>query len=245
MIARNFLPSPSISLRGLNAALLVAPCLRATNPRSRQSRNQVDPACLPAVGTGASWLRGPRSSALGGQQRPGDGCPFHRKITGCRRAACLPIPITGIVEIALNAVQVSVNPCAVRAFAVGDNLVGFIPIAANAGKSPSGGFLLARLCLKSDGVMIGFWRKPRLSVDRSRTCRTYHLVLRPSMEVTSCRSHNQKLLRVESYQLLTSPACMALPLIAAPSRGSYDLLARIRVSSTSRGNVRKVGIALT
>jgi hypothetical protein len=34
----------------------------------------------------------------------------------------------GIVEIALNAVQVSVNPCAVRAFAVGDNQVGFIPI---------------------------------------------------------------------------------------------------------------------
>ena len=52
--------------------------------------------------------------------------------------------------------------------------------ATNAGKSPSGGFLLARLCLKSDGVMIGFWTcKPRLSVDRSRTCRAHHLVLRP------------------------------------------------------------------
>jgi hypothetical protein len=36
--------------------------------------------------------------------------------------------ITGIVEIALNAVQVSVNPCAVRAFGVGDNLVRLIPI---------------------------------------------------------------------------------------------------------------------
>jgi hypothetical protein len=34
----------------------------------------------------------------------------------------------GIVEIAFNAVQVSVNPCAVRAFAVGDNQVRFIPI---------------------------------------------------------------------------------------------------------------------
>ena len=29
------------------------------------------------------------------------------------------------------------------------------PPATNAGKSPSGGFLLARLCLKSDGVIIG------------------------------------------------------------------------------------------
>jgi hypothetical protein len=46
----------------------------------------------------------PVLDALGGQQRGGDGCPFRRKITGCRRAACLPIPITGIVEIALNAV---------------------------------------------------------------------------------------------------------------------------------------------
>jgi hypothetical protein len=69
-----------------------------------------------------------RSGTLGSQQRRGDGCPFCRRITGCRGAACLPIPITGIVEIALNAVQVSVNPCAVRAFAVGDNLVRFIPI---------------------------------------------------------------------------------------------------------------------
>ncbi len=56
-----------------------------------------------------------RSDALGGQQSRGDGCPFRRKITRCRPAACLPIPIIGIVEIALNAVQVSVNPCAVRA----------------------------------------------------------------------------------------------------------------------------------
>ena len=40
----------------------------------------------------------------------------------------MPIPITGVVEIALNAVQVSVNPRAVRAFAVGDNLVRFIPL---------------------------------------------------------------------------------------------------------------------
>ena len=69
-----------------------------------------------------------RSDALGGQQSRGDGCPFRRKITRCRPAACLPIPIIGIVEIALNAVQVSVNPCAVRAFTVGDNLVRFIPI---------------------------------------------------------------------------------------------------------------------
>jgi hypothetical protein len=50
--------------------------------------------------------------------------------------------------------------------------------ATNAGTSPSGGFLLARLCLKSDGVMIGFWTcKPRLSVDRSRARRAHHLVL--------------------------------------------------------------------
>jgi hypothetical protein len=69
-----------------------------------------------------------RSNALRGQQRRGDRCPFSRKITGYQPAACLPIPITGIVEIALNAVQVSVNPCAVRAFAVGNNLVRFIPI---------------------------------------------------------------------------------------------------------------------
>ena len=45
-----------------------------------------------------------------------------------RLAACLPIPITGTVEIALNAVQVSVNPRAVTAFAVGDNLACCVPI---------------------------------------------------------------------------------------------------------------------
>ena len=67
------------------------------------------------------------SDALGGEQRR-DGCPFRRKISGCGLAACLPIPITGIVEIALNAVQVSVNPCAVTAFAVGDNLACCVPI---------------------------------------------------------------------------------------------------------------------
>jgi hypothetical protein len=33
--------------------------------------------------------------------------------------------------------------------------------AANAGKSPSGGFLLARLSLKSDGVIIAFGRENR------------------------------------------------------------------------------------
>ena len=55
----------------------------------------------------------------------------------------------------------------------------FLPTkATNAGISPSGGILLARLCLKSDGVMIGFWTcKPRLSVDRSRARRAHHLVL--------------------------------------------------------------------
>jgi hypothetical protein len=128
-----------------------------------------------------------RSDALGGQQRRGDGCPFRRKITGCRRAACLPIPIIGIVEIALNAVQVSVNPCAVRASpsatiwcALFQSSLPAHQSATNAAKSPSGGLHLARLCWKSDGVMIGFWTcKPRLSVDRSRTCRAHHLVLRP------------------------------------------------------------------
>ena len=56
------------------------------------------------------------------------------------------------------------NPCAVRAFVVGDNLVrsfqSSLPAhhsATNAGTSPSGGFGLARLCLKSDGLMIDTW----------------------------------------------------------------------------------------
>ncbi len=43
-------------------------------------------------------------------------------------AACLLIPIPGIAEIALSAVQVSVNPCTVRALPVRDNLVRFMPI---------------------------------------------------------------------------------------------------------------------
>src|ERR1700751_4151441 len=61
----------------------------------------------------------------------------------------------------------------------------------------------------------------------------FHLV---SLEVASCRSYNRKLLRHENYYpSLTSPACMTVPLIAAPSRGGYGLLARIRASSTSRG----------
>ena len=101
---------------------------------------RLEPLCKPAVHGSKQFARlqhltpvapearGARSSALGGQQCRGDGCPFRRKISSCRLAVCLPIPITGIVEIALNAVQVSVYPCAVRAFAVGDNQVRFIPI---------------------------------------------------------------------------------------------------------------------
>jgi hypothetical protein len=118
--------------------------------------------------------------ALGGQQRRGDGCPFRRKISGCRRAACLPIPITGIVEIALNAVQVSLRP-------VGDNLVCSVPI------------IFARPPQRHQRRHKPVWRlwscetmlevrwahdrhldvQTRLPVDRSRTCRAHHLVLRP------------------------------------------------------------------
>ena len=128
-----------------------------------------------------------RSDALGGQQRRGDGCPFRRKITSCRRAACLPIPITGIVEIALNAVQVSVNPCAVRAFAVSDNLVRFIPIILACPlkrhqrrqkavwRLPSGETIL-EVRWGHDRLLDA---NPRLSVDCSRTCQAHHLVLRP------------------------------------------------------------------
>ncbi len=40
----------------------------------------------------------------------------------------MSIPIVGIVEIALDAVQVSVNPCAFSPFGVGDDLVRLVPI---------------------------------------------------------------------------------------------------------------------
>src|SRR5215475_406256 len=60
----------------------------------------------------------------------------------------------------------------------------------------------------------------------------FHLV---RMEVTSCRSHNLRPVRHESYPLLTSPAYTVMPLIAAPLRGSCVLPARIPASSTSQG----------
>ena len=97
---------------------------RATEPNGSQSDNGVVPNNVD--GRRCSGIT--FADALGGQQHRGDGCPFCRQITGCWRATCLPIPIIGIVEIALNAVQVSVNPRAVRAFAFGDNLVRLIPI---------------------------------------------------------------------------------------------------------------------
>jgi hypothetical protein len=135
--------------------------------------------CLPHLTRATPEVRKARSDALGGQQRRGDGCPFRRKITGCRRAACLPIPITGIVDIAVNAVQVSVNPCAVRAFAVGDDLVRFIPIVSacppkrhQRRQKPVWGLPSRETMLE---VRWGHGRlldvQPRLSVDRSRTCR--------------------------------------------------------------------------
>ena len=101
---------------------------RVSNPLLTAVYGSLEFARLPHLALVAPEAREARSGALGGQQRRGDGCPFRRKITGCQRTACLAIPITGIVEITLNAVQVSVNPCAVRAFAVGDNLVRCIPI---------------------------------------------------------------------------------------------------------------------
>ena len=62
--------------------------------------------------------------------------------------SCLPIPITGVVEIALNAVQVSVNPRAVRAFAIGGNLVRCVPI------------VLARPPKRDQGRRKPVWRLP-------------------------------------------------------------------------------------
>ena len=68
------------------------------------------------------------SISPGGQQRGSDRCPFVCKITSCTWAACLLIPIPGIAEIALSAVQVSVNPRTVRALPFRDNLVRLMPI---------------------------------------------------------------------------------------------------------------------
>jgi hypothetical protein len=98
----------------------------------------------------------------------------------------VPIPITGIVEIALNAVQVSVNPCAVRAFAVGDNLVRCIPIvfACPPKRHQRRHKPVWRLPSCETMLEVG-WGHNRLlnvqslSVDRSRTCQAHHLVLRP------------------------------------------------------------------
>jgi hypothetical protein len=44
------------------------------------------------------------------------------------RTACLTIPITGITKITFNAVQVSVDPCAVRVIVVHDSLMSLTPI---------------------------------------------------------------------------------------------------------------------
>ena len=79
---------------------------------------------------------------------------------------------TGIAEIAVDAVQVSVDPCAVRVVAGSlQSRASSLPAhhsAASAGGSPVGGSLLARLRLKADRVTVRFSRAPKAGHTRWR-----------------------------------------------------------------------------
>jgi hypothetical protein len=100
-----------VSNPSVNQSYTGAPSSRAcrTFPWSRQKRARPDQARLEANSVAAMVAHSVARSRL-----PADGVPADTNNRHCRDH--------------LNAVQVSVNPCAVRAFAVGDNLVRCIPI---------------------------------------------------------------------------------------------------------------------
>src|SRR5579863_3978934 len=64
-----------------------------------------------------------RFKESGGNRRP-----FGRKLSARRLTAGSPIPITGIVEVAFNAMKVSVDPGAVCAALVRDEFVRLVPV---------------------------------------------------------------------------------------------------------------------
>src|SRR6202035_4667979 len=60
-------------------------------------------------------------------ERSSDRGPFRSKLAGCRRAARLPIPVAGVVAVTLHAMQVGVNPGAIRALLAHDDVVRLVP----------------------------------------------------------------------------------------------------------------------
>jgi len=90
-------------------------------PVTRTSRRTAAPAQR-NVAAGATGLRPFRL------QERGDDCrPLRGKIARCRLAARLPIPVTRIVAVAFEPVQIGMNPGAVRAVLVHDDVMGLVP----------------------------------------------------------------------------------------------------------------------
>src|SRR5215831_12346418 len=65
---------------------------------------------------------------LRGEERLRDALVFSLKRARCRGLSGLPVPIAGVLEIALNAMQIGVHPGAVLAAFVHDDLVCLIPV---------------------------------------------------------------------------------------------------------------------
>lgn len=95
-----------------------------------------------------------RPEKSGGNRRP-----FGRKLAARRLAAGLPVPISGIVEVTLDAVHMSVDQCAVGARFVGDEFVRLVPVLLTEPpqrgqrQRPAGGVSWPSERLKSAGIM--------------------------------------------------------------------------------------------
>ena len=63
------------------------------------------------------------------EQRRGDPLPFGLKRILRHRLAGLPVPVTGIAEIAFDTVQIGMDPCRVHGLDVLGDLVRLVPIA--------------------------------------------------------------------------------------------------------------------
>ena len=94
------------------------------------------------------------------QQRRDNLIPFRGQLMRRGLTMRLAIPITGVVQIALDAVEISVHPGAIAAVLVHDDPMRFIPVvpgrhhsARNAAQTPAGGAFSASEPLKLSGVM--------------------------------------------------------------------------------------------
>jgi hypothetical protein len=135
------------------------------------------------------------SAPLGFQKRGNNHGPFRRKLARRRLVARLAIPITGIIAVTFQPMQIGVNPGAVRtllaqtmSWALSQASLPAHHNATSAAASLLGGFLLDRLRLNCEGVIEEFSRGspecdpashiPAVADHASLACSHIHALLR-------------------------------------------------------------------